>query len=167
VLDDVQRVKIVIEAIAEGAHAFVESAFAGVAEGWMADVMNESEGFGEIRIEIERRGDGASDLRYFKRVREAVAEMIGEARGENLRLRFETAEGARVDHAVAIARVIVAIGMLRFGMAAPTRAVNVHRIGRERHRRHGITGEEFRICLGEGSNPGRLAARSACPGSRS
>ena len=95
------------------AHALIELVFTGMAKRRMADVVHQRERFGEIGIQLERPGHGARNLRHFKRVRQAIAEMIGKARGEDLRLRFEAAESARMDDAVAVARVIVAIGMLR------------------------------------------------------
>jgi len=84
----------VIEALAEFAEAQVELLFSGVAEGRMADVVDERERFGEIGVEAESGGDGAGDLRDFEGVSEAVAKMVGEAGGEDLRFRFEAAEGA-------------------------------------------------------------------------
>ena len=78
----------------------------------MTDVVNQRERLGEIGIQVQRAGHGAGDLRDFECVRQPVAKMIGEARGENLRLRFESAESARMDYAIAVARVIVAVGML-------------------------------------------------------
>jgi hypothetical protein len=111
-LDNSQGVEIVIEAVAMLAHARVELPLAGVAEGRMADVMDEREGFSEVGVEFQGSGHGARNLRHFERVREPVPEMIGEARRENLRFRFEAAKGAGMDHAVAIARVVVAVGML-------------------------------------------------------
>ena len=61
-LDDAQGVTVVLEVIAEAAHPFVEAAFAGVAEGRMADVVGEGERFGEIGVEAEGTGGGAGDL---------------------------------------------------------------------------------------------------------
>ena len=110
-LDDAQRVQIVIEALAVLAHALVELLFAGVAEGRMADVVDQRQRLGKIRIQTQRAGNGASDLRDFQSVRQAIAKMIGKAGGENLRLRFQPAESARMDDAVAVARVVVAVGM--------------------------------------------------------
>ena len=50
----------------------------------MADVVDEGEGFGEVFIEAEGRGDGAGDLGDFDCVGEPVAEVVGEAGGEDL-----------------------------------------------------------------------------------
>ena len=111
-LDDVERVEIVVEALAVCAHAQIELLFAGMAERRMADIVDQRQRFGEIGIQMQSAGNGACDLRDFEGVREAIAEMIGIARGEDLRFGFQAAESARMDDAVAVARVIVAIGML-------------------------------------------------------
>ena len=123
--------KIVIEAFAECAHAQIELLFPGVAEGRMADIVRQRQRFREIGIQMQSVGNGARHLRDFQRVREAIAEVIGVARGEDLRLGFQAAESARMDHAVAVARVVVAIGMLRLREAAAARAAHVHGVGCE------------------------------------
>jgi len=63
--DDAQGVEIVIEGQIVGAKGLVEGVFAGVAEGRMADVMDEREGLGEGRVEAQGAGHGAGDLSYF------------------------------------------------------------------------------------------------------
>src|SRR6266850_409591 len=125
-LNDAQRVQIVIEKTAVHAHQLVELSLAGMAERRMADVVNESESFGELVVQAQRGGNGARDLRNFKRVRQPVAEVVGIACGENLRLRFEAPEGSRVDDAIAIARVNAAVGMLRLRVAPPTGIFPAH-----------------------------------------
>ena len=95
----------------------------------MADVVDEGESFGEIDVEVEGSGDGARDLRDFEGVGEAVAEVVGVAAGEDLRLGFETAKGAGVDDAVAVALKVVAVGMRRLGEAASAGVFDVHRVG--------------------------------------
>jgi hypothetical protein len=80
--------------------------------------VHQSEGLGEVDVEAERSGDGARDLRDFERVSEAVAEMIGITAGEYLSFRFEAAESAGMDDAVAVALKIVAVGVRRLGEAA-------------------------------------------------
>ncbi len=135
-LDDPQRVKIVIEALSVLAHARIELAFACVSKWRMADVVDERESFGEIGIDPQRARHGARDLRNLQRVRQPVAEMVGEARGENLSLRFETAKRAGMQHAVAIAGVVVAVGMLRFRKTASARPPHIHGVRFERHRCH-------------------------------
>ena len=51
VLDDAQRVQVVVEAQAVLAHAGVEGAFAGVAERRMTDVMDQRQRLGQLLIE--------------------------------------------------------------------------------------------------------------------
>ena len=132
-LDDPQRLQIVIEAVSMLAHPLVELLFTRVAKRRVADVVHQRQRFGEIGVELERAGDGARNLRHLQRVREPVAKMVGKARGENLRLRFEAPERARMDHAVAVARVVVAIRMRSFRIAPAARALHIHRIGSKRH----------------------------------
>ena len=129
--NDVERVKIVVEALAEFAHAEVELLFTGVAEGRMADVVSQGQRFGKIGIQIQSAGNGARHLRDFESVSEAIAEVIGVAGGEDLRFGFEAAEGARMDDAVAVAGVIVAVRMLRLGVATAASAAHVHGVGCE------------------------------------
>ena len=62
---------------------------------------------------------------------EAVAEVVGVAAGEDLRLGFEAAEGAGVNDAVAVALEVVAVGMRRLGEAASAGVFDVHRVGGE------------------------------------
>src|SRR6266850_1324960 len=125
-LNDAQRVQIVIEKTAVRAHQLVELSLTGMAEWRMADVVDESERFGEVRVQTQRGSNGARDLRDFQRVRQPVAEVVGIPRGENLCLRFEAPEGTRVNNAIAIARVNAAVGMLRLRVAAPTGILRAH-----------------------------------------
>ena len=141
-LDDPQRVEIVVEAVAVLAHARIEPAFAGVAERRMPDIVDQRERLDQVGIEIERARHRARDLRHFDRVREPVAEMIGETHGENLRFRFQAAKRARMDHAVAVARVVVSVGMLRFRVAPAARPPHVHCVGCQRHRTHFSASEQ-------------------------
>src|SRR4051794_20971499 len=83
--DDAKSVQVVIEAQAVVAEGLIERLFAGVAEGWMADVVCEGERFGEFGVEAESVGNGSGDLGDFEGVGEAAAEVIawkfaGEAR---------------------------------------------------------------------------------------
>ena len=132
-LDDPQRLQIVIEAVSMRAQQFIELSFSRVAERRVPDVVHQGQGLGEIGVEFERSGDGARNLRDFQRVREAVAEMVGIARGEDLRFCFEAAERPRMDHAIAVARVVVAVRMRRFGITPAARFRCVHRIGGQCH----------------------------------
>ncbi len=119
IFDDAEGVQVVIEEESMLAHGGVESFFSGVAEGRVADVVDQREGLGEIDVEAEGSGDGAGDLRDFERVGEAVAEVVGVAAGEDLRFGFEAAEGAGMDDAVAVALEVVAVGMRGSGKRRP------------------------------------------------
>jgi hypothetical protein len=50
---DAQGVEVVVEAQAVGFRHFVESLFAGVAEGRMADVVDQRQGLGQFRIQAQ------------------------------------------------------------------------------------------------------------------
>jgi hypothetical protein len=76
VLDDAEGVQVVVEAATVAAEALVEGALAGVAEGGMADVVDEGEGLGEIFVEAEGAGSCAGDLRDFHGVGESAAEVV-------------------------------------------------------------------------------------------
>jgi hypothetical protein len=118
----------VVEEQAVGAHGGVKSFFAGVAEGRMAEIMHQCERFGEIDVEGERSGDGARDLCYFDGVSEAVAEVVRIAARENLSLIFESAKGASVDDAVAVALKVVAVGVRCFRETASAGVFCMHRV---------------------------------------
>jgi hypothetical protein len=118
----------VVENQAMGAHGGVESFFARVAEGGMAEIVHQRESFGEIDIEMERGCDRTRDLRDLDGVGEAVAEMVGVAAGKNLSLGFETAKGAGVDDAVAVTLKIVAVRMGRLRDAASAGLLYMHRV---------------------------------------
>ena len=139
ILDDAESVQVVVEEEAVLAHGGVERFFAGVAKGRMSDVVDEGESFGEIDVEAEGSGDGARDLRDFEGVGETVAKVVGVAAGEDLSLGFETAEGAGMDDAVAVALKVVAVGVGRFGEAASAGVLGVHRVGGQ----HGVSLAEW------------------------
>jgi hypothetical protein len=65
--------------------------------------------------------DGSRNLGNFDGVGEPVPEMIRIAPGENLRLRLQTAKGARMDHPVAVALEVIPVGMGRLGMSPSAR----------------------------------------------
>jgi hypothetical protein len=110
--------QVVIEGKSVLAHGGVKRFFPGMSKGGMADVVDQSQRFDEIAVKSELGGDRPRDLRNFDRVSQAIAKVVGVAAGEYLSLRFQTAKGACMDDAVAIALEVVAVGMRRFGMAA-------------------------------------------------
>src|SRR5579863_9449200 len=76
-LDDPKRLQIVIEAVAVRPQQLIEFSLSGMAEGRVADVVDESQGFGEIGVHLQSPCDGSRNLRDFQRVREPIPEMIG------------------------------------------------------------------------------------------
>jgi hypothetical protein len=73
VLDDAQGVEVVVEAQAVALEALVEGALAGVAEGRMADVVDQGEGLGEVFVEAEgaatQRAICATSMVWVRRLR--------------------------------------------------------------------------------------------------
>ena len=69
-----------------------------------------------------RRGTG--NLGDFQGVGEPVAEVVGKARGEDLRLVEQTAESTGVDDAITVSAKGIAIGMGGLGIASPARGLH-------------------------------------------
>jgi len=113
-LDNSERMEIVVKTATVAAHQEIEAAFTGVAKRRVANVVDKRERLGQVCVQPQRFSDGASDLRNFKGVCQPIAEMVGIARGENLCLRFQAAKGAGMNDAVAVARKFLAIGMRCF-----------------------------------------------------
>ena len=99
----------------------VEGFLAGMAEGRMSEVMRESNGFGQIFIESERAGQGASDRRDFHGVGQSCAVMVAGAIEEDLGFVFETAKGSRMDDAGDIALVFATPAVRRLRVEASAR----------------------------------------------
>src|ERR1017187_3380664 len=89
-----------------------------MSKGRMADVVNQSQRLDQINIQVERGGNGARDLRHLHGVGQTSTEVVGVAAGEDLRLVFQPAEGAGMDHAIAVPLKGIAIRMRRLGVAA-------------------------------------------------
>ncbi len=102
--DDAQRLGVVIEA-APPRHRGIERALAGMAEGWVAEIVGERQRLGQILIEMKRAGDGAGDLRHFEAVGQPRAVMVALVIDEHLGLVVQPAEGSRMQDAVAVAPV--------------------------------------------------------------
>src|SRR6202158_5520945 len=100
-----------------------------MAERRMANIVDESERFRKLGVQPQRGGDGAGNLCDFQRMRKAIAEMVGIARGENLRLGFKAAKSAGMDDAVAVTRVGTAVRMGRLGIAPAAGLFRAHRPG--------------------------------------
>ena len=117
--DDAQRVAVVVEAAVLG-HAGVERVLTGMPEGRMAEIVAERDRFGEVIVEPQGPGEGARDLRHLDGVGEAGAEMVALVIDEHLGLVGETAEGGRMDDAVAVSLEFGARRRRRLGDQAPS-----------------------------------------------
>jgi hypothetical protein len=101
--DNAKRVQVVIEAQTMPAHGFVEGPLTRVAERWMADVVDQRKGLGEIFIQAERASDGAGKLHHFDSVGEAAPVVVRVAMRKYLSLPGKAAKGPRMDNAGAVA----------------------------------------------------------------
>jgi hypothetical protein len=97
----------------------IERAFAGMAEGRMAEIVGKRKRFGQILVGTEVASERAGDLRHFERVGQARTVVIAFVIDEDLGLVVEPAEGRRVKDAVAIARIRRARGTGRLGQKPP------------------------------------------------
>ena len=131
VLDDAQRVQVVVEAQAVALQAVVQRALAGVAERRVADVVDQRERLRQVVVQAERGGDLAGDLRDLDGVGQAAAEVVGGAAGKDLRLARQAAKGAGLHDAVAVALE----GGAAVARAAPGRRARRARAPRRRRRR--------------------------------
>src|SRR5581483_12221319 len=100
--DDAQALGVVVEA-AEAGHGRIERPLAGVAEGWMAEVVRQCQGLGQVLVEPERPRQRPRDLRHLDGVGQTRAVMIALIKQEDLRLVLEPAKRARMDDTIAIA----------------------------------------------------------------
>ena len=107
-----------VEAAEIGMHR-IERAFAGVAEGRMAEIVGERQRLGQILVEPERAGERAGDLRHLQRVGQAGAVMIALVIHEYLGFVLQPAERGGMDDAVAVAAKRAAGGARRLGEQPP------------------------------------------------
>jgi hypothetical protein len=124
--DDSQRVEIMIESGATLPHQFVEFPFTGMAEGWMADVMNQRKSLNQFGVQRKGKAYSAPNLGDFQGVGQTIAEVIGEPRGEDLRFCFQAAEGTRVNDAIAVSRVLPSVRMSRFRVTTAAGILGAH-----------------------------------------
>ena len=151
-VDHAQALQVVLEA-AVRSHAVVERVLPGVAEGRVAEVVGQRDGFGQIFVQPQRAGDGAGKLRYLQRMREPGAEQVALVVQEHLRLVDQPAERGGMHDAVAVALEVVARGRWRDRVAPAARPGGVAGVGGQGHgrgirctlRRLGCN--EFNSCL--------------------
>src|SRR5208282_4949461 len=116
VLDDTQRVQVVVEERAVLAHGDVQRLFASVSEWRMADVMHQGERLDQINVQTQLSGDGSRDLRDLDGVGQAIAKVVRVAAGEDLSFSLEAAESSGMDYAIAVTLKVIAVGMVRLGI---------------------------------------------------
>ena len=146
VFHDAQSMQVVIEKKTVLAHGGVKRLFSRMAKGRMAEVMHQRQGFGQIHVEVECSRDGAGNLRNLDGVSEPVAKVIGIAPRENLSLVFQPPKGARMDDAVAVALVVVAIRMRRLREAASAGMFHLHRVAGQHARSLAVQGRVASTC---------------------
>ena len=119
-------------------HCLFQRILSGMAEGRMADIVRQTQRFGQILVEPQGPGDDPADLRHFEAVRQANPVVIAVRRDEHLRLVAQPAEGDRMDDAVPIpleGTARSAPGSIRlFGKLAPAAGRGVGGIARALHR---------------------------------
>src|SRR3954454_15378692 len=86
----------------------------------MAEVMTESDGFGENFVEAQRLRDRARDLRHLEDMRQPRAVVVALGREKDLRLVLQPAKGLAMNDAIAIAlirRPNIVLGLLAIAPA--------------------------------------------------
>ena len=102
VLDDAQRVQVVVEAPPVTLEAAVQCTLAGMSKRRMADVVNQRQRLRQIFVQTKRGRGPTSDLRHLNRVGQAAAKVVGRAAGKDLRLACKPPEGASLHDALPI-----------------------------------------------------------------
>ena len=118
---DAQRMQIVVKAQSMCAQALVQRALAGMAKGRMPDVVRQAQRFGQLRIQPQRTGRGARNLRHLQRVGEPAARVVSRQlprqAAEDLCLTRQAAKGSRMQNPCRVAgkRRAVRVRWLRMG----------------------------------------------------
>ena len=138
-LHDAQRMNVVVEIVSERSHLMVQLLFPRVSEGRVPDVMRQRQRFREVLVETHRRGERACNLGDFHRVRQAIAEVVGESGAEDLRFIFQPPKSPRMDDAVAVALKVVPVRMRLLGIAPADVGSDGHPDARQTHFLTGIS----------------------------
>jgi len=104
----------VVEPAVRG-HRRIERLLARVAEGRVAKIVGQSQGLGQVFVQVQRPRQRPRDLRHLERVRQAGAIVVALVVKKHLRLVLEAAEGRRVDDAVSVALERGPTATRRFG----------------------------------------------------
>ena len=102
-IDNAKRMAVVFEAGPESAHFTVKLFLADMAKRGVAEIVGERQGLSKFFVESQGTSHCAGYLRDFDRVCQAIAEVVGKAGCENLRLAFHPPESARMNDPVAVA----------------------------------------------------------------
>src|SRR5215813_13950907 len=108
-LDDSQRLQVVIECPSLSPHQFIELSLSGMSKRRVSDVVNQRQRLDQLAVQPERAGNGPRDLPHLQRMGQPVPKMIRKARREHLGLRFQAAKRPGVNDAVAVPRVLASI----------------------------------------------------------
>ena len=101
-INDSQRLSVMVEA-AGRLKQLVENILAGVPEGCVSQIMGQCYRFGQVLVKAKIAGYRPTDLGYFDSVCQAGPVMVLLMRYEDLGFVFQTAEGCRMNDAVAVA----------------------------------------------------------------
>jgi hypothetical protein len=104
-------VQVVIEAIMKSLHLPVQLILAGMRKRRMADIMNQRQRFRQIFIEPERTSRRTGNLRHFNGVRQPIAEVIGKARCEDLRLVFQPPERTCMHNTIPVTLKLISVAV--------------------------------------------------------
>ncbi len=130
-IDRAEALGVVVKA-AVGSHQSVEHTLTGMAERRMTEVVGEGDGLGEVAIEAEGLGDGASNLRRLESMSKTGAVVVTFMIDEYLGFVFEATERGAVNNTIAIALEAGAHRMRRLRHAAAASIARAHRVWSER-----------------------------------
>ena len=123
-IDDTQALQVVLEA-AMRAHALVQRVLSGMAEGRVAQVVRQRDGFDQVFIELQLARHRTRQLRHFQRMRQPRAEQVAFMVDEDLRLVDQPAEGGAMHDAFTVDAVGLLDRQARLVDAPPARAARV------------------------------------------
>ncbi len=126
-----------------------------MAEGRVAQVVRQRDGFDQVLVQAQVAGDGARNLRHFQAMGEPGAEQVTFMVDEDLGLVLEPPEGRAMDDAVAVALELRARGRGRFGVYPPKCLRGAGGIGSEMAFEVGHAAIRSGVQPGGGTPPGR------------
>jgi hypothetical protein len=118
VLDNPQRVNVVVEAPPMTLQAAVQRALTRMPKRRMADVVNQRQRLRQIFVQAKRGRNRPCNLRNLNSVRQAAAKMIGRPARKYLRLPRKPPEGSRLHNTLAVTLKRRAHGTQRRGIDA-------------------------------------------------